>query len=132
MTKHSYIRALALALALSTIACGPLGGGPVAWPKVAQCAPGIDDLLPTVTELVMDQGQPGEQFTDRALTGLEDLAREHGPDAVACLVKSVVDAFLAQDTDRMAAGYKPDPASAAAAKRGEAFLAARGVQEVQP
>lgn len=131
------LRRMALAVLLCTFfaapACVP-PGHPLAWPRVVECGPTVDQLLPTVSAIVLDQGQPGETFTDQAQRELEELARQHGPATVACLVQRVVQQFMAQDTSRMAASPGPDPgrdaAREAAARRGQVWLQAQGVDEV--
>lgn len=118
---------LLVAVMASPAACGPFApDGPVAWPKLVQCSPSADTLLDTVSRILLDQGQPGETLSDQAQRELEDLARQHGPATIACLVQKVVDGFMAQDSSRMAAGY---PAvRGAAAARGRAFLSEHDIE----
>jgi hypothetical protein len=108
------MRNLLLALALLLTACGP--HGPINWPGLFQCAPGISDLVGVVSRILIADG-PADQ-TDMSTRGkreLEDLARTHGPSTVACVVERVV-------RDWNAPGAAQEPLRLAAAARGQAFL----------
>lgn len=94
--------------------CGPRG--PINWPGMVECAPGISDLVGVVSRILLGDG-PADQTAigTRAKHELEDLARAHGADTVACVVERVV-------TDWNAPGAAQEPLRLAAAARGQDFL----------
>ncbi len=68
--------------------CGTLADA-VNWPAVVQCGSrAADDLFPTVSRVLLDDSGP--EMSQRAQSSLEDMAREHGPSVVACLVDRIV------------------------------------------
>ena len=113
-----------LAIAITTScalapACDPIRN--VVWPTAVSCGTqSADPVIDTVSTVLLQEVDPADE--------LEELAREHGPELIACVVEQVVRSFMSQDASRMAAGYRPDPTRAAASERGRAFLAAKGVE----
>lgn len=78
---------LLTALLLSTTACDTLPR--VTWPEVVQCgSTAADDLFPAVNTILLDDSGP--EMSLRAKSGLEDMARKHGPEVVSCLVDRIV------------------------------------------
>jgi hypothetical protein len=127
MTTFRHIRLWALGLlfvatcAAPATGCDPTTWKDVVWPQTVTCGTQqAGPVIDTVSTILLQDVDPADS--------LEELAREHGPELVACLVEQVVRGFMAQDADRMAAKYKPDPARVAAAERGRAFLASKGVE----
>lgn len=121
--KHSSVLLALLALC----ACGLLGGAPgsdatLDWPDVAKCGPSVPDLVATVSRVLLADGGPGDtQITDRARGELEGLAREHGPDMIACLVDLLVRRWTAP-------GASANPDRAGASARGVDFLSDVGTR----
>lgn len=90
-------------------------GGGVDWPKVANCGPGVDDVVSSVSRVLLDGSENDAEISDRAVHELEQLAAEHGADTVACLVDLLV-------SDWLRPGASPNPDRMAAAMRGQDFL----------
>jgi hypothetical protein len=112
--------ASALAAPALLTGCGTLAdtpdGSPVDWPDVVKCGPSVPDLVGTVSRVLLGSGGPSDvQIPERAHDELEDLARQHGPATVACLVDLLVRQWTAPGASR-----SPDRAGAAA--RGTDFL----------
>jgi len=103
-----------LLLAALTSACVP--HGPINWPGLVNCAPGVSDLVGVVSRILLAAG-PADQTSigDRAKQQLEDLAREHGANVVSCVVQRVI-------SDWNAPGAAQEPLRMAAAARGKDFL----------
>lgn len=129
MIKNSHIRSIALALAVFTVG-GCVPGKGVDWPAVVSCAPGVDDLIPSVSRLLLDGGAQGDplQLSEAAASELEKLAIKHGPEAIACIVDAVVGDWFRAGALREENGYEPDPRRHAGALRGQAFLASVGTE----
>lgn len=94
---------LLTALLLTTQGCGTLADA-VTWPEIVQCgSTAADDLFPTVSTILLDDSGP--TMSERAKSSLEDMARKHGPDIVACLVDGIVsdwtNPMAAQTPERM-------------------------------
>lgn len=113
----SSLRATFLALAcvgLSTaVACLP---DQETIQKIGDCAgPGVGDLMTTVQTLLFKDGSG--DLSGEVVAELERLGKQHGIDLVTCLI----DRFIFDARSQPAAST--DPATLAAARRGEAFNA---------
>lgn len=72
----SYIVAL-FVVSLVAPACKPIEK--IDWPKAVQCGPNIDDLIGTVSRILLSGGKTWKDE-------LIDLARVHGNETVICIV----------------------------------------------
>lgn len=94
-------------------ACAPallpacLPGGGVDWPKVAKCAPGVEDVIGIVSRVLFGSGD--------VKTELAEVAREYGQEAVVCAVNTLQNKFTAP-------GAASSPERAHASERAAAFL----------
>ncbi len=97
----------------------PLPKSPVDWPKLAQCAPPVDDLIATVSRVLLQSIDVQEELTE--------LAREHGAEVVVCLVDQL-------RLDWTAPGAASSPKRTAATTSAQDFLKAVGteVQRAEP
>lgn len=125
--RHLTLFAALLCASTTLYSCGPLSR--VDWPKVATCgAPAGDEIIGTVSRVLLQDGH-SPSLGDAARGELEDLAREHGPKLIACLVHELVDAWTSP-------GAAYEPTRAAGAARGQGFLDAVGTTiettETQP
>lgn len=127
------IRLIAVSLLLFAIATAPACfDTPIDWPQVAQCGPQVDDLFPVVSRILLangpldtsDPARLAETISDQAADELDRLAREHGPDALACIIDALVSEWTAP-------GASPDPTRLHAAARGRGYLDDRGVERVK-
>lgn len=114
------MRHLLVAISLVLLSCGP--HGPINWPGLVECAPGISDLVGVVSRILLGAG-PADQteLGTRGKRELEDLARTHGASTVACVIERVV-------SDWTAPGAAQEPLRLAAAARGRAFLSDVGTR----
>jgi hypothetical protein len=95
----------------------------VEWPRLARCAPAPSELVDRVAEVLQADG--AGTLSDRAVSALEQLAREHGPSLVACAVTELVDEWSSQ------ARSADNDVGRRAAIRGAAFLQRVGTQTRQ-
>lgn len=94
----------------------------VVWPTAVECAPGWDDLVGTVTRILIADGE-ASKMSQRGRDELERLASEHGPGTVACLVEQLRQRWSG-------AGAAQETVLIAASLRAEAFLADVGTTVV--
>lgn len=86
-------------------ACSTLAD--VVWPQAVTCGSEVaDDLFPAVSVILL-QDRGSETMSAGAASKLEDMAREHTPKVVACLVEGILKNWVhpgaAQTPDRVAA-----------------------------
>lgn len=116
---------LVVAACLAATSCGTLKG--VAWPTTVRClAMPSEALVTTITSLVLADGVAAA-FSDATVTALEDVARVYGPDAVACVLRQLIDSAYASKSMRAADGVK-----LAAAQRSQDFLNSHEMDVVTP
>lgn len=114
MKLLSRVLFLTMVIALAS-GCGS-ARGPINWPGLVKCAPGISDLIASVSRVLIGDGpQDQTSISGRGKNELEDLARVHGPGTVACVVERLVN-------DWTGAGAAQEPLRLAAAARGQDFL----------
>lgn len=125
---------LLLTPSLSVTACGDLP--PIQYPEVIKCGPPVEQLIGTVTRILFsnssrdaDSASAAEELrmsstiSERAVAELDNLARAHGADAVACLVEEVLDEWK-----QTASSATPDRLRSI--ERGRDFLRLKGTREV--
>jgi hypothetical protein len=106
--------------------CNLSDGKGVEWPDVLQCGPKVDDLVSTVSTILLGSEKPGDEGSQtaigqRAKDELEQLAEKHGANVISCLVD-----LLKRDWTRPGASATPETLAAAA--RAQSFLDVEGVQ----
>lgn len=93
--------------------CDTLGGPGVTWPDAVHCGSrAAGDLLPEVSTIILDDS--GDTMSERAKSGLEGLALEHGAGVVACLVDKLVQRWTSPAST-------PSPARVAAVARAQGW-----------
>ncbi len=124
MHKYSL---LAFTSLVSVLACTPPPQAQkLNWPDVVEeCAPTKTELLDTVSEVLLSDGDAS--LSDRAFTLLEKLAYQETPEAVVCAVNNlhVQWTSVSSKTSALSSGEPvPDATTSnqAAAKRGAEFL----------
>jgi hypothetical protein len=104
-----------LLAAFAAVGCKP---SHIDWPKAVSCfgTPSAE-LVAQVRSIVEQDG------LDEAL---EDLARSHGPDVIACVLRELIDAFTAPT------GMQSPPEKMAAARRIQDFFNEKQIQVPKP
>lgn len=116
------VRALQFLLALALLSsCSTLPTAPIDWPKVAQCGPGANDVLATVSRILLQDGADLKKLSQHSSDELENLARTNGAATVACVVDQLIQ-------DWAAPGAAAQPIRLAALQRGQAFADAIGTK----
>lgn len=90
------------------------------WPRYLECAPGINDIIATVSRVLLDGGGTATELKQRGRDELQDLAVTHGADVVACTISKLI-------ADWRRPGATATRETLAAAIRGEHFLQSVGV-----
>lgn len=104
-----------IAIALCLPGCA---AGQVVWPHIVTCATtAAGPLVNDVSQILLGGGDVASQ--------LEALAETQGVDVVACVVNQLVNAWTAANPSGLEKAE--DPAHAAAAERGKAFLESHGI-----
>lgn len=103
--KTRYLTILLSSLLLTAPACRL---GPVNWPEVVKCGPGVSDLIGIVSEVLLGESDVKKE--------LESLAYTHGSDTVACVVERL-------RTDWSSPGASATPTRVRGVTRADAFLA---------
>jgi len=125
---------LRLVVLSSLVACGvftsqpdpvsPAGepSGEVTWPELVQCGPDAHEIIGTVSRVLLDDGPINQSdLGTNAIAELEDLARKHGPETVACMVDLLI-------KDWTSVGAAASPERVGAANRGANFLRTVGTK----
>lgn len=94
-------------LVTATACLPPSQGGGVDWPKVAQCAPDVGDVIGIVSRVLFGSGDVKAE--------LAEVAKEYGGEAVTCAVKQLQNKFTAP-------GAASSPERTHASERAAAFL----------
>jgi hypothetical protein len=107
---------------------------PVNWPAVAMCAEvPHGELFERVAHVVIGDSATETVLEDRAIAELEDLARQHGPATIACVVDEVRTALRGPaPTARAARAPAPSPENEAAVARCTNFLSRTGTTVERP
>lgn len=107
---------------LALCACAKSGAGaPVQWPARVQCPASVDDLIATVSRILVGAGPPEQRaLGEAARAELEAQARRHGSDKVVCMIERLASDWSAPDAAQ-------EPLRLAAAARGRNFLQTVGV-----
>lgn len=123
------MRHLILIVAACLSGCGLLNGGetpngtPVTWPDVVECGPDVPDLVSTVSRVLLDGSGLDIDADDRGT--LEDLAAEHGPKTILCLVDLLVNREWSRP------GASQSPKRLQAVSRGRDFINETGARVVR-
>jgi len=104
--SNSTLNGIVLLLAATFSACHT-GMTKVNWPELARCGPGIEDIIGSVSEVLLNKGA--------VRTELENLARVHGTTTVVCAVERL-------RSDWMAPGAAASPERVEGVQRATAFL----------
>jgi isochorismate hydrolase len=84
-----------------------------------------DALIAKVRVIVEEDGLAGV-FSDKAVAALEDLARQYGPEAIVCVLRSLLDGYTAPT------GMQASPEALARSRRVQAFLNDRDIEVQGP
>jgi hypothetical protein len=103
LTRH--LTPILIVLALTNTACRSLP--PVVWPELAKCAPPVESIIGSVSEILLGKTSPKQE--------LENLARVHGTDTVVCAVERL-------RSDWRTPGASASPERADALGRADAWL----------
>ena len=117
--------ALCLALVLAALtSCKTLG--PVVWPTTVKCLSAPASELVAKVRVIVEQDGLAGAFSDDAIKGLEELARQYGPDVIACVLHELIDEYTAPT------GMQAPPDRRAAARRSQLFLIEQQITTVNP
>ncbi len=127
--RHS---AIWLVVALLGTFLGCTKPPPVNWPAVAMCAEvPHGELFERGAHVVIGDSAASTTLEDRAIAELEDLARQHGPATIACVVDEVRTA-LRGPVPRARAASSALPENRAAVQRCTSFLSRVGTTVERP
>lgn len=115
---------LAFTLSLAVILVGCASTKTV-WPNTVKCATPITGALVQEVEAILNAGD-GVNISDAAIAALEKLAKENGPELVACIVEQFINNWM------QPSGTAAPRPKAAAAARAQDFLNRKGVTVSTP
>lgn len=113
---------IVMSLAFAFTACS---GQQVNWPSTLKCATPLTGALVQQVEAILNAGD-GVNISDAAIAALEKLAKDNGPELVACIVEQFIENWMKPT------GTAAPPPKAAAASRAQDFLNRKGITVVTP
>ena len=99
---------------LAATSCAELG--PVIWPTTVKCLTLPSEALIAKVRVIVEQDGLDAVFSAKTVAALEDLARQYGPEAIACVLRELVDVYTAPT------GMQAPPENLARARRAQNFL----------
>lgn len=99
---------------LAATSCKTLG--PVIWPTTVKCLSTPASAVVAKVRVIVEQDGLAGAFSDDAVKALEELARQYGPDVIACVLSVLIDEYTAPT------GMQAPPDRVAAARRSQLFI----------
>jgi ATP-dependent protease Clp ATPase subunit len=105
---------------LAATSCKTLG--PVIWPTTVQCLSAPASAVVAKVRVIVEQDGLAGAFSDDAIKALEELARQYGPEVIACVLRELINEYTAPT------GFAAPPDRLAAARRSQHFLNEQQIQ----